>query len=137
LVELRYLFSEGENMPGSGKRVLVIDDACLVADTLMKIFLNEGYEARSAYSAEEALKLLEREAWIPALPLIDVQLPGMNGVDLAILLKAKYPSIRLRLLSGHAMTTDRIEAARQNGYLFDITAKPTHPTVFLELASSL
>ena len=118
-------------------RVLVLDDACLVADTLAQIFLNSGYEARAVYAAEAALELLESDEWIPALAIIDVQLPGMNGIKSAIILKAKYPDMRLRLFSGHALTADRIEEARQKGHLFEVIAKPTHPTVFLDLASLL
>jgi DNA-binding NtrC family response regulator len=118
-------------------RILIIDDERVVADTLAKIFTNAGYEARVAYSAEAALELLDREGWIPALAIVDVLLPGMNGVNLAIQLRARYPDMRLSLYSGHAMTANLLEDARKKGHAFDVLPKPVHPTVFLDLASSL
>jgi DNA-binding NtrC family response regulator len=118
-------------------RVLLIDDALVVANTLLQIFLNEGYDARAVYSAEDALELLENSGWTPGLAVIDVQLPRMNGIDLAIILKAKYPGLRLCLLSGHASTTYNMEDARQRGHLFEVLAKPVHPTILLDLALRL
>jgi DNA-binding NtrC family response regulator len=116
---------------------LIIDDERLVADTLAKIFANAGYEVRVDYSAEGALELLEREDWTPALAIIDVLLPGMNGVNLAILLKAKDPDMRLSLFSGHSMTALLVEDARKMGHAFDVLPKPVHPSVLLQMASSL
>jgi DNA-binding response OmpR family regulator len=71
------------------KRVLFVDDERLIADTLAIIFSSQGYETRAVYCAEQALELISD--WLPHLAIIDVQLPGMNGIDLAIRLKAEYP----------------------------------------------
>ena len=116
------------------KRVLVVDDERNVADTLVAIFSLAEYEAIAAYSAEEALQLLE--SWVPQKAILDVHLPAMNGVDLAIHLKAEYPSIKLTLFSGQATTTELLEAARADGHSFDILAKPVHPTELLRLLAS-
>ena len=118
-------------------RILVIDDEKIIADTLVLIFCHAGYEARPAYSAEQALESLTTGEWIPQLAIIDVRLPGMNGVDLAIRLKAEYPDMRLSLFSGQAATSELLDVARLNGHTFDVLAKPVHPTEFLGLASRL
>jgi hypothetical protein len=55
----------------------------------------------------------------------------MNGIDLAIQLKAEYPDCRLSLFSGQALTGDLLELARQNGHSFEILAKPVAPGEFL------
>ena len=117
------------------KRVLFVDDERLIADTLAIIFSSQGYETRAVYSAEQALELISD--WLPNLAIIDVQLPGMNGIDLAIRLKAECPDCRLSLFSGRASTSDLLEVARQNGHSFDILAKPVPPAEFLAQASHL
>ena len=117
------------------KRVLFVDDERLIADTLAIIFSNQGYVTRAVYSAEQALELMSD--WLPDLAIIDVLLPGMNGIDLAIRLKAEYPNCRLSLFSGQASTSDLLELARQNGHSFEILAKPVAPGEFLAYASHL
>jgi CheY-like chemotaxis protein len=119
-------------------RVLVIDDEPIIAETLTLVFSNAEYETFAVQSAEAALALLKTREWIPRFAIIDVNLPGMNGIDLAIVLKEQYPQVRVFLFSGRAATTDLLEVARQQGHSFEVIAKPVHPTVFLEmLASSL
>jgi len=117
---------------------LVIDDEPIIAETLILVFSNAGYETRAVQSAEAALTLLESEKWTPHFAIIDVNLPRMNGIDLAIVLKEQYPQVQVFLFSGRAATSDPLEVARQRGHSFDVIAKPVHPTIFLEmLASSL
>jgi len=117
------------------KHILVVDDERVITDTLVTIFSKEGYEVRGVYSAEQALALTSE--WRPALAIIDVRLPQMNGIDLAILLKAQFPDCRLSLFSGQAATSDLLEIARQNGHSFEVLPKPVHPTKLLGLAAQL
>jgi DNA-binding NtrC family response regulator len=58
----------------------------------------------------------------------------MNGVDLAALLKAQYPTCRVLLFSGATRTTELMAEAAQQGYNYQVLAKPVHPTVMLETA---
>jgi DNA-binding NtrC family response regulator len=116
-------------------RVLVIDDEHVIANTLAKIFSTSGYDARAVYSAEEALAILPE--WLPQLAIIDVFLPGLNGIDLAITLKEKYVDMRVLLFSGQAATSNLLEGTQQVGYSFEILAKPVHPTEILSAASRL
>ena len=117
------------------KRVLIVDDERLIADTFAIIFANQGCESRAAYSAEQALELISD--WLPNLAIIDVRLPAMNGIDLAIRLKAEYPDCRLSLISGQASTSDLLELARENGHSFEILAKPMPPDEFIAHAFHL
>jgi DNA-binding NtrC family response regulator len=117
------------------KRILVVDDESVIADSLGTIFSNEGYEARAVYSAEQALQLFLE--WVPHLAIIDVRLPGMNGIDLAIQLKEQYPECKVALFAGQAATSDLLVSARQSGHLLDVLEKPIHPTALLILASHL
>ena len=124
-------------VPTGKARVLIVDDERIVAETLAIIFTNAGYETRAVESAEAALELLETERWVPQWAIIDVHLPGRNGIDLAIALKAKYPEVSVSLFSGREATANLVEEARQQGHSFDVIAKPVHPAILLEMASSL
>jgi len=107
-------------MPGS--RILIVDDEQIFADTLAQIFRNEGYDSRSVYSAEQAIETLAE--WEPELTIVDVMLPGMNGIDLAILLKANYPNLAVMMISGQVATGGLVEKAAQQGHEFYILPKP-------------
>jgi len=117
------------------RRILVVDDEESIADTLALIFRSNGYEARPAYSAEESLELLE--TWKPDLAIIDVVLPAMNGIEFAIFLKASYPEIHFLLFSGQPGAGGLLEEAKKKGHLFEILAKPLHPTFMLATVANM
>ena len=105
-----------------GSRILIVDDEKVIADSLAAIFERQGYRARAAYSAEEALQIIAQ--WPPRLAILDVILPGMNGIDLALLIKSGYPDIAVMLISGQLATAELVESAAKLGYQFTIHAKP-------------
>lgn len=117
------------------RRVLIVDDEQLIADTLATIFSLAGYEARAACSAEKAFELIA--GWPPRLAIVDVLLPAMKGIDFAILLEATIPGCMVRLFSGQFDPSRLLEAARRNGHTFEVLAKPVHPSEFLRQASEL
>ncbi|HXS77992.1 MAG TPA: response regulator [Terracidiphilus sp.] len=117
------------------RRVLIVDDEMAIADTLALIFKTQHYEVRTAYSAERAIEILAE--WQPDLSVLDVILPEMNGIDLAIVIKANYSGCHVLLFSGHANTAMLLEEAGRKGYQFEVLAKPVHPNLMLERASAL
>lgn len=121
-------------LPGS-RKIMVVDDEETIADTLALIFSSNGYDARSTYSAEQALETLED--WKPDLAIIDVVLPGMNGIEFAIFLKASYPDVHFLLFSGQPGTGNLLEEAKKKGHLFEILAKPLHPTFMLATVANM
>ncbi len=127
----------GGTMPAiaGARKILIIDDEPTIADTLAVIFSSSGYDSRAVYSAEQALEMLEE--WRPDLAVIDVVLPGMNGIEFAIFLKASYPACQFLLFSGQPGTSGLLEEARKKGHLFDILAKPLHPTFMLATVSDM
>ena len=112
-----------------------MDDERVVSDTLCRIFAHAGYEVRALSSAEQALELVRMNRWIPQFTLLDVHMPGMNGVELAILLKAECPDCQITLLSGYAGTADLLDAAAHAGHVFRAMPKPVHPSELLSLAA--
>lgn len=124
-----------ESTSSNGRRVLIVDDEKVISVTLSIIFASKGYEVRKAYSAEEGLSLLN--GWTPDLALLDVCLPGMNGIDLAILMKGTYPQCCILLISGKPDSMDLLDRASRNGHVLELMAKPVPPGVLLDRAAQL
>lgn len=78
-------------------KILVVDDETTMLETLSGFFGSRGYQLMTAASAEAALKLLAQEQ--PALALIDIKLPGMNGLELLKLIKRDYPAVKTFVLT--------------------------------------
>jgi DNA-binding response OmpR family regulator len=117
------------------KRVLVVDDERVIADTLTVILRKSGYEAATCYDAMGALE--KCTSFDPSLVITDVSMPGMDGIDLAILLAKQLPSCRVLLFSGHLTSIDRLEEARLSGHDFEFLEKPMDPkTLLARLAGS-
>lgn len=113
-------------------KLLIVDDERTIADTLGQIFTTNGYEARVAYSAEQAAEIVA--GWVPDLIIVDVILPQMNGIDLAVLLQEHFPKCRVLLFSGQVATADLLADAEIKGHKFEILAKPVHPNEMLDAA---
>jgi PleD family two-component response regulator len=135
--------SNGEHLqqpdPGTGetkapKRVLVVDNERIVADTLTTILRNAGYEARVCY--DESNAFLHCESFRPDVMITDVIMPGINGIQMAIQVRQRYPDCRILLFSGHAASVSLLEEARRNGHDFDTLEKTVHPSVLLARIAS-
>jgi CheY-like chemotaxis protein len=109
--------------------VLVVDDERVIADTLSLILLKSGYNVLTAYDGKTALEIARSVP--PALLITDVVMPGMTGIELAIMLVEVIPDCKVLLFSGQAATVDLLAAARDMGYEFTILTKPVHPTDML------
>ena len=107
------------------KRVFVVDDEANIADTLTIILRNSGYEAIAFYDAPSALA--ELESLSPDLVISDVVMPGMSGVEMAILIRERHPACNILLFSGQTATIDILAGAQRRGYDFELLAKPIHP----------
>lgn len=111
------------------KRVFVVDDEKLIADTLVAILQNQGFEATAFYHAESALQACGLSR--PDMIITDVVMPGMGGIELAIQVQDDFPDCRILLFSGQACTLDMLEVARLKGYDFELLNKPVHPSDLL------
>ena len=117
------------------RRILIVEDEKIVADTLGQILSTHGYEVRVTYSAESALEVISQ--WLPEVAILDVMLPKMNGIELAVVLQDTHPACHLLLFSGQPSVEALMQQARSEGHAFEILAKPVHPTVMLNAISSL
>jgi CheY-like chemotaxis protein len=113
----------------SSARGFVVDDEHVIASTLAAILKLDGYSATFFSSPVEALAAARLKD--PDLLISDVAMSGISGVDLAIQMRAQYPTCRILLFSGQAATMDSLEHARAQGHDFELLLKPVPPTEFL------
>ena len=103
------------NPPPVGKRILVVDDNRDAADSLSMVLKFLGADVRVAHDGPEALAAFE--AYDPAVVLLDIGLPGMDGYEVARRIRSGFPSRRAALvaLTGWGQDKDRRQA-REAGF---------------------
>lgn len=124
----------GKVSAGYERKVFVVDDELLIADSVAEILIRNGYAAKAFYDADEAIECARTEC--PDVLVSDVLMPEINGVQLAIAIRALCPSTRIILFSGQAATVDILKEAEKQGYSFELLPKPIHPTDLLRSLSS-
>jgi len=106
----------------TGEPILIVDDNAQNLKLVRVLLASEGYHVRTAVDAEDALAQLE--TFTPRLILMDLQLPGMDGLELTRRLKADpvRKTIGILAITAYAMKGDEVKAlaAGCDGYL----AKP-------------
>jgi CheY-like chemotaxis protein len=103
----------------AGEPILIVDDNAANLRLARMLLAGEGYEVRTAGDAEEALRVLQ--SFRPRLILMDLQMPGMDGLELTRRLKAD-PAMRgvlILALTAYAMKGDeeKARAAGCDGYV--------------------
>jgi DNA-binding NtrC family response regulator len=130
----------GEFQPEEGKgkevndavqrRVLVVDDERVIADSVATILNRNGFEAIARYSGTEALECVQEQC--PHIIVSDVVMPDFNGIQLAKAVRSICPRARIVLFSGNVDTASLLNDASLDGYFFEILAKPVHPIKLLK-----
>ncbi|MEG9434794.1 response regulator [Edaphobacter sp. HDX4] len=85
-------------MNPSPRRVLIVDDDHLVADTLSVIFERSGFDAQARYSADDGLEYARE--FRPHLLLCDISMPGRDGLSLMQDIVQEMPACRILVLTG-------------------------------------
>ena len=102
-------------------RVLVVDDETDFLKTLVNRLRKRNLEVSGAASGEKALGLLDKQPF--DVVILDVKMPGMNGVDVLREVKRKWPLLEVIMLTGHASVESGIEGMKHGA--FDYIMKPT------------
>src|SRR6516164_9386421 len=110
--------------------ILILDDEALTLRTISRALRDEGYEVFVAITGEEALKIFAEEK--PDLAMLDVVLPGMDGVEVLRQIKRLNPSAIVLMMSAYHMVDRAVEAMKLGAY--DYLIKPFH---LADLAANL
>lgn len=89
------------NIPGGGKRILIVDDELMLTQVTSKILQGNGYQVTCSNHPVEALDCFRHEPMAFDLVLTDYSMPGMNGLELANEIKALRPDIPILMMSGY------------------------------------
>lgn len=108
--------------------LLVVDDDPEFRGTVMRRFLRRGFRVQEASNAEEALELIERRRFDVAL--VDMVMPGMNGLELLKRIRNLCPECEVVLLTGQGTIETAVEAMKNGAY--DYLTKP-FPLAELEI----
>ncbi len=103
--------------------LLVVDDEKIVHDSLGKWFRDEGYEIGIAESAREALQRMAERHWDAAL--VDIKMPGTDGIELQRRLKEIDPELIVIIMTGYASVETAVQALKNGAY--DYVTKPFDP----------
>jgi CheY-like chemotaxis protein len=106
-------------------RIIVVDDEAVIAETVVEILNQEGFEATAVTDGDSAVELAKTV--VPDVLLSDVIMPGLNGIETGMKIRELVPKCKIILFSGQAATVDLLEEARLQGHRFEILAKPISP----------
>ena len=102
------------------KKVLVVDDEESVVQSIEGVLEDEGFRVAKARSGEEAIKVFQEEE--PDVTLLDIWLPGMDGIEVLKRLKWMVPECQVIMISGHATISTAMTAVKLGA--FDFIEKP-------------
>jgi len=101
-------------------RVLLVDDETEFLETLIKRIRKRNVDIMGVNSGEEALKALARSQ--VDVVVLDVRMPGMDGIETLRALKKAYPLVEVIMLTGHASVEAAVEGMELGA--FDYLMKP-------------
>jgi DNA-binding NtrC family response regulator len=109
-------------------KVLLVDDEAPFVDALAKRLDKRGITVVSANSGPEALQKLEADSLIDVV-VLDVKMPGMDGVDTLKAIKPAHPLVEVVMLTGHATVESAIEGMKLGA--LDYLMKPCDMDILL------
>jgi DNA-binding NtrC family response regulator len=120
---------------GKIKRVMVVDDERLIAESLAEILRGEGYLAIAVTDGAAAVKWAEFLR--PDAIISDVAMPGLDGFEVAKQVRELAPDCRIILFSGHGGILDKMADMPCKGNDFEFIAKPVKPEIILTMLGDL
>ena len=105
------------------ERILIIDDDAAIRDACFQVLTRSGYEAELASTPEEALELISKFEF--DVILLDLKMPGMNGLDLLKHIKEDDPHAEVVIITAYGTVQNAVEAMK--GGASDFLQKPFNP----------
>jgi len=102
------------------RTILVVDDEETIIQSLNGILTDEGYDVVSANSGADALEKIEEV--MPELVLLDIWMPGIDGIEALVKIKQTNPNLPVVMMSGHGTIETAVKATKLGAY--DFIEKP-------------
>ncbi|KGO34263.1 MAG: UDP-3-O-acyl-N-acetylglucosamine deacetylase [Desulfoprunum sp.] len=112
--------------------ICIVDDQPFICSTVAGILKDEGYEAIVFQDAESFWQKLDTIE--PSLVMLDIWLPGIDGLQLLKRLHSRFPALPIIMMSGHAGIDTAVAAIKAGAY--DFMEKPLHLEVLLDKVKS-
>ncbi|MCK5100414.1 MAG: sigma-54-dependent Fis family transcriptional regulator, partial [Desulfobacteraceae bacterium] len=100
--------------------VLIVDDEEKIIESLEGILSDDGFEVLHAFNGYEALKKIETES--PDIVLLDIWMPGMDGIETLKEIKKVHPTLPVVIITGHGSIESAVDATKSGA--FDFLEKP-------------
>jgi two-component system nitrogen regulation response regulator NtrX len=100
--------------------ILIVDDEASILQSLSGLLSDEGFDVITASNGYEALKTIDRES--PDLVLLDIWMPGIDGIDTLKEIKKDNPHVQVIIITGHGTVETAVKATKLGA--FDFIEKP-------------
>jgi len=111
--------------------LLLVDDEKAFLDTITKRLIKRKMKVSAVYSGQDALTELKSNKKIEVV-ILDVKMPGMDGIQALIEIKNKFPLVEVIMLTGHATVETAIDGMKLGA--FDYLMKPCDIDVLIKKA---
>ena len=98
------------------EKVLLVDDEEEFVETLAERMRSRGMEVTTTTSGKSALEQVDKEPF--DVVILDLQMPGMDGLEVLARIKKRQPDIQVVLLTGHATVSKSVEAIKRGAMEF-------------------
>jgi CheY-like chemotaxis protein len=115
------------------ERVLIVDDERNIRLTLFRSLESLGVQIQTAVNGEEALQKLQEDEF--ALLLLDLKMPGINGMDVLQHVQGRWPKTRVIVITAHGTIDSAVEAMKAGA--IDFIQKPFSPAEIRELVTKV
>jgi two-component system nitrogen regulation response regulator NtrX len=100
--------------------ILIVDDELSILQSLSGLLSDEGFQVATAGNGYEALKVLDSES--PDLVLLDIWMPGIDGIETLKEIRKQHPHIHVIIITGHGNIETAVKATKLGA--FDLIEKP-------------
>jgi len=110
-------------------KVLLVDDEVAFTETMTKRLTKRDLDVAAVFDGPSALKHLEKNPSVEVV-ILDVKMPGMDGIDVLTTIKTRFPLVEVIMLTGNATVESAIEGMKLGA--FDYLMKPCDQDVLIE-----
>jgi len=103
-------------------KILLVDDETAFLDAMRRRLSKRGFDVETAESGMDAMEILEDMHGSIEVVVLDVKMPGLDGIETLREVKRKYPMVEVVMLTGHATVDSAIEGMKLGA--FDYLMKP-------------